>query len=86
MKIKIRARQAVEIDQHEIKKIAESYLVERFGICNSRDYYHKVEKGNLVLVEEHSAGLHSHETEKIVRKATELDKAVVTVLRELDRS
>ena len=84
--MKVRGSQSVEVelDKRELKNIALAYLSERFKLSNSHSYYHKVTDGKLVLVEEHNAGSHSHETETVLRPATPMDEAVLLVMHAID--
>lgn len=75
------------ITEAEAKSLVISFLQVQFGIYNQRGYCHKIDQDTrLVLITElHSACAGSHEMKEIVRTATDLDRALVTVLDAIEK-
>ncbi len=87
MPVAVKASQEVDVTLSErtVHEITTDHISRKFGIYNSRGYYHKITDGKLILVQEHSAGSHSFVEEQVIREATETDKAVLHVLYCLER-
>jgi hypothetical protein len=76
----------VQISKKQQIEIAIEVVKQKFGLCNSRDYFHYINTDNkLMLCETDNAGSHEHETRTAVRDSTAEDRAALLVIGILEK-
>jgi len=73
----------IELSETEKKKITIEYLSDKFQWPYNYVYHYTIIDDNVVGIHQVSAGPHSYEEEKLIRPASDIDKAIHIIMKSI---